>query len=150
MNSVAPKHDDNESVVSAPSETLHTLTERNVNEHLRTRDFGTFKIHHSVSPSIEVISSKKSNTTIGIGGGGRGGDDDDFLESAATNDTSGSAGSKRKRVRHRKKKNNSIENDENQMNVPNVESAFTGILKQNPFTSGAVSKISSKSNTHVR
>lgn len=118
------------------------MTKQNINEHLRTNEEGAFKVLHSVSPSIEIISSKKSNI-LGAG-------DDEYVESVATNDTSGSAGSKRKRVRHRKKKN-VPENDENQMNLPNVETATGGILKHDALTKGSFSEQSTaKSNTHVR
>lgn len=121
------------------------MTEQNINEHLRANAQNPFKVVSSVSPSIEIISSKKLDF--------QGADD---LESAATNDTSGSAGSKRKRVRHRKKKTNVSENVENQMNLSNVNWQFIpgeprqgGILKHDT-TEKSFSNKQSKSNIHVR
>ncbi|XP_055301361.1 uncharacterized protein LOC129567971 isoform X3 [Sitodiplosis mosellana] len=140
---VIPKQDDTESVVSAVSDEMVTLTEQNINKHLHTNDGATFKAPNSVSPSIEIISSRKSNTLTA-------GDDD--IESVATTDTNGTTGSKRKRVRHRKKKNNAAANDENQMNLPNIEAQSGDIPKSNPFAHSKPKhdKSTPKSNTHVR
>lgn len=115
-----------------------TLTEQNISKHLRTND-EPFKVPNSVSPSIEIISSRKSNTLVG---------EDD--ESICTTDTNGTVGSKRKRVRHRKKKNNATANDENQMNLPNVAHPTGSTPKSNPFASAKRDKLTMKSNTHVR
>lgn len=141
------KQDDTDSVISGQSETLmRTLTEhKSISEHLSH----SYQVEDSKSPSIEIISPHQSK--IGVGAGKIGGGADEIGaggESTATNDT-GSTGSKRKRVRHRKKKR-TVDNDENQMNVTNVETAADGILMKNPFSSGSVSKILTKSNTHVR
>lgn len=145
-----PKQDDNESVVSALSEAMVTLTEHTIAKHLHSNDDGTvFKVSpntNSVSPSIEIISPKRLNVDAKSGIA----DDDDDIDSLATTGTSGTIGSKRKRVRHRKKKKNSTENDENQMNKPNIEQQAIGSILKGKEGNAKQTNKKPTCNTHVR
>lgn len=139
-NSVIPKQDDSESIISALSVAMATLTEQN--------DVATSsKIPNSVSPSIEIISPKKSitaGTDAALAGCG---DDFEYADSLGTTGTSGTTGSKRKRVRHRKKKTNLTENDENQTNIANTPPV---VLKSAVNVKRTNCTQLSKNNTHVR
>lgn len=126
--------------MSALSEAMASLAEQNLGNHSNSNDDGTFKVSNSVSPSIEVISPKIPANTVG---------EDEYSESVATTGTNDTDGSKRKRRRQRKRSKNSNGNDENQMNLPNIETTATSILK-NDVTTEVIEKPISKCNMHVR
>lgn len=121
------------------SETMATFIEHPVSIHMNN-NVKTWNILNHLSFLFEINLSQKPNLTVGASS--------EYTESVGTNDTSGTNGTKRKRVRHRKKKQNSNENIENQMNLSNVETPVSGILKSDALLKPP--KNIPKSNTHVR
>lgn len=120
------------------------VTEQTNSKHVNTADGNPFKVPHRVSTSNGLGSGQNtSDFTAG---------EDECADSVGTNDTNSS---KRKRVRHRKRKNKPVENDENQMNVPNLQASSATTTTGGPSKYDTIEKslrvtATTKSNTHVR
>lgn len=99
---------------------LVALMEQDMSKHHNNKNDGdTFKVPNSLSPSFEIISSKKSNNNLTVG-------DDEGADSVATNDTNSTTGSKRKRVRHRKGKKCSMAKSplESEVDSHNIQTPY--------------------------